>query len=264
MQNAEWKDENMKILIAIDDTDNMEKGRGTGHLAQELSEMIQEKGYGTCERITRHQLLIHEDIPYTSHNSSMCFMAQVRQEDLPQIIRLAQDFLEREHAPESDPGLCVAAMEGIKSPERLIDFGWSAKKTVLNKDLAYSMAQETGIHLSEHGGTGLGIVGALAGVGLRLSGNDGEFKGQIKIGQENDIYQVSEICEIGGADLVMGLDGTVLHGEEKVLFGRFRKLLLAEGKSVMLVAPLEEKKEGVAWVTCNKKQLRAFGDERIV
>ena len=62
----------MKVLISIDDTDNIES-RGTGALASLLSKECENRNWGRTYPITRHQMLIHPDIPYTSHNSSMCF-----------------------------------------------------------------------------------------------------------------------------------------------------------------------------------------------
>ena len=59
----------MRLLICIDDTDNLDS-KGTGAIAEELRDLIAERGWGTCGDITQHQLLLHEDIPYTSHNSS--------------------------------------------------------------------------------------------------------------------------------------------------------------------------------------------------
>ena len=254
----------MKILVCIDDTDNMEKGRGTGKLAEELSAMITDRRWGRCEKITRHQLLIHEDIPYTSHNSSMCFRVELDGQYLQDFIQAAGEYLDREHAPESDPGLCVAVEAQLKSPQKLIDFGWMAKKEVLNKEMARKTADETGVHLSEHGGTGLGIIGALAGIGLRLSGNDGEFKGNVDIAQENDILTVSEICSNDGIDRVMNLQGDWLGQSERIRFGRFKKTVQVGGEAVLLVAPFQDTEGTTGWITCSKKQLREFDHERII
>ena len=52
----------MKILVCIDDTDNLES-RGTGQLSQLFAEAIEKKGWGACTSISRHQLFVHEDIP---------------------------------------------------------------------------------------------------------------------------------------------------------------------------------------------------------
>ncbi len=151
----------MNILVCIDDTDNLES-RGTGELASLLASQLEELGWGESRFVTRHQLLVHPDIPYTSHNSSMCFAATLREASLlPCFIDHAGRFLERESAPGSDPGLCVAASPQLGDPAPLVAFGRAAKEQVLDKAAAYALAGELGIHLSEHGGSGQGVVGAV-------------------------------------------------------------------------------------------------------
>ena len=82
----------MKVLIAIDDTDNLETP-GTGHLASDLIDLLEKEGLGKGSPITRHQLYVHEDIPYTSHNSSMCFEAEIEESNLGRVTEFCQDFL---------------------------------------------------------------------------------------------------------------------------------------------------------------------------
>ena len=52
----------MHYYIGIDDTDNLES-RGTGHRARQLGTMLEEAGIARLICITRHQLLVHKDIP---------------------------------------------------------------------------------------------------------------------------------------------------------------------------------------------------------
>ena len=87
-----------------------------------------------------------------------------------QILQIRDDLRSRQSAPGSDPGLCVVATTSVSGPKALIGFGQTAKDSVLTKSDAYGLAQRLGIHLSEHGGTGQGVIGALAGAGLRLIG----------------------------------------------------------------------------------------------
>ena len=51
----------MELLVCIDDTDTLET-KGTGHLAQNLCQQLECRGWGTCAPITRHQLYVHPDI----------------------------------------------------------------------------------------------------------------------------------------------------------------------------------------------------------
>lgn len=123
----------MKILICIDDTDSLES-KGTGALALAVSEKILEKGWGYPKFISRHQLYVHEDIPYTSHNSAMCFeVDNVGSEDLARIKNLCMDYLERESADGSDPGLCIVELDRLTGGEELMQFGKRAKQAVLTK-----------------------------------------------------------------------------------------------------------------------------------
>lgn len=245
----------MKILISIDDTDNIDS-RGTGEIAEILAQGIEERGWGTCGRVTRHQLLVHPDIPYTSHNSSMCFPVEIPAAGmLGTITDYCCSALATESAPGSDPGLCVVVPEKIQDLPALMAFGYKAKTTVITKDEAYETAAIHGIHLSEHGGTGQGVIGALAGAGLRLSGNDGRFKGKLRIPTQNGTATVTEIHEFG-IDLVKTVDGIPLKQNEQVHVGDHVKLVLLEGKSVLLVVPGNG--TGIAWKAADKKLIKAY------
>lgn len=247
----------MKIFVCIDDTDNL-VSRGTGELASMLAEDVENYGWGTSSFITRHQLLVHPDVPYTSHNSSMCFSAEINDSCLDTLISHASGFLERESAEGSDPGLCVAVADRIGNRDALIDFGKKAKQLVVRQHEAYELAGHLNVHLSAHGGTGHGVIGALAGVGLRLSGNDGRMKGGLKIVGENSLTKVSEICAHPQVDVVRSLDGKILMEEELVIIGDKAKTVLLDGKSVLLVVPSEGEADVAPWRTCPRQLLKSY------
>ena len=54
----------MRILLGIDDTDNLES-RGTGYRARQLARSIEAENLGVLKGITRHQLFFDRRIPYT-------------------------------------------------------------------------------------------------------------------------------------------------------------------------------------------------------
>lgn len=250
----------MRTLICIDDTDNIDIKRGTGQLAALLAEEIASQGWGECEPITRHQLFVHPDVPYTSHNSAMCFAVDTKPEYLEDIIRYGGEFLRRERAAGSDPGLCVAVPEQLTNPGWLIAYGFSAKQQVLNKEYAYRVAAELGVHLSEHGGTGDGVVGALAGAGLRLSGNDGRFRGKLTIAMPGQAVTVADICAQTYITKVRSkADGRFLTPNELVELGEAVKAVLIDREAVLLVAPLPTPgARGAVWRTCSKEELKAY------
>ncbi|MEQ8200336.1 MAG: hypothetical protein ABRQ24_02820 [Syntrophomonadaceae bacterium] len=250
----------MKVLICIDDTDNIDIKRGTGQLASQLARDIEEKGWGRCEPVTRHQLLVHPDVPYTSHNSAMCFAADIEEEALDEVIAYGSSFLEKERAAGSDPGLCLVIPERLTNPGWLIAYGFSAKQEVLNKDYAYDVAREMGIYLSEHGGTGDGVVGALAGSGLRLSGNDGRFRGKLSIAEPGQATTVREITARSYITRVRSKDdGRVLAEDELVEIGEVVKAVLIDREAVLMVRPLTVPGDrGAVWRTCTKDELRCY------
>jgi hypothetical protein len=244
------------ILVSIDDTDDMES-RGTGEIAEILAQGLIDGGLATsCGRVTRHQLLIHPDIAYTSHNSSMCFPAEICEGSLEAVIAWCQRALAAESVAAADPGLCVVALDKLSEPDALVEYGRNAKQRVFAKDEAYQIAAGLGVHLSEHGGTGIGVIGALAGAGLRLSGNDGRFKGKFRIPSDEGVARVAD-ARRHGADVVRTLGGQPLADDQLLLVEEVCKLVLLGGEAVLLVAPTGN--GGPApWAVVDRKDLKAF------
>jgi len=247
----------MRILVSIDDTDNLES-RGTGELASLIAEGLETNGWGTSSFVTRHQLLVHPDIPYTSHNSAMCFSAEIHEHALDNVIGFASEFLGRESAAGSDPGLCVAVVDRLKSHDSLLLFGKQAKQTVLTKDAAYEVARREEVHLSEHGGTGQGIIGALAGAGLRLGGNDGRMKGGLKMPSNNGIICVAELILTPEVDEVRCISGGIVHNNDLVKIAEKAKTVLLDGRSVLLVSAAAPDKDGATWQTVHRQLLKKY------
>ena len=247
----------MRILVCIDDTDNLES-QGTGALASTLARHIEECGWGTASYVTRHQLLVHPDIPYTSHNSSMAFFAEISPDCLKRFTAHAADYLLHESAVGSDPGLCVVDFVCLKSEGDLIAFGGQAKERVLTKDKAYGLAQALGIHLSEHGGTGQGVIGALAGAGLRLGGNDGRLKGQLKFDTDDGSLTVAQLLKHPCVDAVRSVDGRSPSAEDKVRLHDKVKSVLLEGKSVLLVTQDVPSGDNTCWRNLGRQQLKCY------
>lgn len=248
----------MKTFVCIDDTDNLET-KGTGALASMMIEQIEKNGWGKCSYITRHQLYFHPDIPYTSHNSAMCFEISHYAEIFHELKKFAVEFLEKETAEGSDPGLCIADYDKITDAKKLMEYGRRAKKEILSKDIAYNTAKELGVYLSEHGGTGGGVIGALAGVGLRLTGNDGRIKGKIYFPIPGSKLTVRQIIENSDIDKVQSLEGMILENHETVRLGEKIKAVYLDYSKVLLVYPaLNEKTKLQEWNTCIKEQLKIY------
>ena len=186
------------VACCVDDTDDVTRATSTGLVAEAIAEAVGALGGCMVLGITRHQLLLAEGVPYTSHNSSMCFVARMPEDASGALREHGVAEIARLSAASADPGLCVADMPAAwfgagaapgawaTSPaaerDRLAElttFGARAKCEVLSKADAYALAERIPwLTLSEHGDTGQGAIGALAGVGLRLAGNDGRFRGK--------------------------------------------------------------------------------------
>ncbi len=224
----------MNLLVCIDDTDTLET-RGTGHLAEELRHELEKRFNVNTTNISRHQLFVNEKIPYTSHNSTMCFTLESDGNHYDDIIEFSASFLEEESAQGSDPGLCVAMKEKLSNTDLLIDFGLRARTSVLTKTEAYSLASQLGIHLSEHGGTGDGVIGALAGIGLRIFGNNGRFRGWIKIEDDDRLISAGDVCSKYNISGVKESEGDCLLLSDMIFLEGKVKTILVDGREILPV-----------------------------
>lgn len=240
----------MRLLVCIDDTDDLES-KGTGEIAEELCGIVNEKRFGTTSSVSRHQLFVDDRIPYTSHNSSMCFEVNLHQSDYYNDMLYAfEEHLKYEKADTSDPGLCICDITKIDI-QTVINYGKRTKVEVITKSEAYKLAKEQEIFLNEYGGTGDGIIGALAGIGLRLSGHDGRFKGKHKI--VDGYYTVEEL------KTQLKIDEVMLHETSNIL-EEGRVYVSGKVKSVLMfhkrVLPVFQTEAGYA--NCKKEQLRRY------
>jgi hypothetical protein len=179
----------VRIYVGFDDTDSLESNYGTGKLTRHFENVLP----AGCSLwgVVRQQLLVDDRIPYTSHNSSACAVVEVEQPSLmDDIIDLAVDHLEQYSADGSDPGLCVVR-EDDPVLNHLITFGRScAGKVMTQRDI---LKIANGTHLSGHGGTNDGIIGAAAAVGLTVSGWSGRF---IEFGRLRDFPDRTTVKEM--------------------------------------------------------------------
>jgi len=249
----------MEIFLGIDDTDNL-TSPGTGHLLEKLRGEIELLKLGKTSRITRHQLFVHPKVPYTSHNSAMCCSINMEINQKKALINYCKKFLIDFSAEGADPGLCVLDLSLLPNSQKkeLINFGQRAKKEVLTKKEAYALAKKINLHLSEHGGTGDGVIGALAGVGLRLSGNDGRYKGWFTSLNKTDLLTVEELCLFPEIDEIRTFDKEILAEQEKIFVQGKLKTIHLFSKSILLVEKAENKKGDYKWQSCPKEKIKLF------
>lgn len=194
-----------RLLIGIDDTDFGES-IGTGALARELRLHLSRALQIEAGGITRHQLLVHPDIPYTSHNSAAC-LELLGDADPGEVAGAASRFLSFLFHDGADPGLCVAYPKQLDAACRT--FGARAQREVVTKAEAIGLAAEAGVTLRELGGTGLGIIGALSACALRAGGADGRFISLAGIREVPDRCTVAEILDGTAIDVVADETGAL-------------------------------------------------------
>ena len=221
-----------KVYIAIDDTDEVGYYTSTGEICEDIREHI-DKNYSRTTPITRHQLLLDDRIPYTSHNSSMCFTCELDLETFEQVKNFILSYVADKCAHSSSPGVCMGFERDICDRDAFIAYGLDAKKIVLTKESAYKTATAQKFFLKEIKNKGNGIIGALAGVALRAYGNDGRIKGKIKLGKKT--IAVSELLETGLFEEVRLKDGKIADKNHPIVIDEYLKGVYIDYKSVLLV-----------------------------
>jgi hypothetical protein len=179
----------MRIYFGFDDTDTVDSDRGTGKLARwfekELPKSCRSGG------VVRQQLLMDPSIPYTTHNSTACAIIETPDtSSVEELISRAVNHIERHFIPGSDPGLCVVSEDNPALP-KLIHFGRACTTRVVTQKEAVQAA--VGAHLSGHGGTQDGIIGAAAAVGLTAHGWGGRF---IEFGRLRDFPEKVSVSDL--------------------------------------------------------------------
>ena len=122
------------------------------------------------------------------------------------------------------------------------------------EEAAYALAVEQNVHLSEHGGTGQGVIGALAGIGLRMSGSDGRVKGRLNLGAPGAVLAVAELLAHPQIDAVQDLGGDPLPPGQHILLGDKVKTVWLDHQAVLLVYRGTDGR----WKTCERQQLRTY------
>jgi hypothetical protein len=245
----------MRYLIGIDDTDNPDS-RGTGFRARQLGQRLAEAALAATRGITRHQLLVHPDIPYTSHNSSACLDVELTGGDFTGLADFCREYLAAESAPGSDAGLCIAGFDAVG--ESVVEFGRSAKRVVLSREAARELAAAAGLHLEGVTGDHMGMIGALSAVGLRRSGQDGRFIWLKGVRELSGTASAAQLLQSTGIDAVETVDGGAIPQEAEVCVDPWPRPVLLGGRAVLLA---QKKRDGNAcneWELLSKEAIRQY------
>lgn len=222
------------LWLGIDDTDTLDTP-GTNKLALHVASLLAPEI--SVQVIVRHQLLIDPRVPYTSHNGCVSLRIDGPTElgvgDLAIWLRpIILDW-----SPSgSDPGVCIAS----NVPDEVTLFGLSCQTEVVHQQDALRLAAESGMYIESLGGTGDGVIGALAAVGLLATQNDGRI---IHWGNERPHWSdvtgsqaVSDLLDWGIAEIrCLETQRRVEHG--RVTLSKRLRPNLRGGQAVLFVAP---------------------------
>jgi len=242
----------MKIYMGFDDTDSLDSEYGTGKVARwfgaELPAGCRLRG------VVRQQLLVDDAIPYTSHNSSACLIIESSRNGslLRELADRAEKHLEHHAAAGSDPGLCIA-VEAAPELAGLMEFGLACTRRVATQ--ADALRACRGIHLTGHGGTNDGIIGAAAAVGLTAAGWYGRF---IEFGRLRRLpadLRVDELEEHGIRIMAMDRDAPIPKPGDCVRTRNWVRPRLLGGQAVL---PVVQQAPGV-WETMGGRRGRRSG-----
>lgn len=257
LRDPHW-DRAERWLIGIDDTDNLES-RGTGFRARQLAQQLQQRGLARLHGVTRHQLFVSPEIPYTSHNSSACLAMDFFAADHAAVVQHCREYLLRESAEGSDAGLCIGRQSAVTAAA--IGFGQSAKVRVLTQPEAHAQAAACGFFLEGLTGTHQGVIGAFSAVALHATRSDGRFlwmrgvrdlkEGAYALGDLRENTDIEAFLTVGGRE--------VSAPDAQITITEWARPVLAGGRSVLyLEEDHHEQTDFRRWRVADKAFIKQF------
>lgn len=110
-----------------------------------------------------------------------------------------------------------------------------AKREIVTEQEARRLAAAAGLTLTAHGGTGLGVIGAFAAVGLRAGGDDGRF---IELGATRDLagpVSVRDLRRAGVGAFAAGDAVIDLPDDARIEVGDWCRPVLRSGTPTLLL-----------------------------
>lgn len=240
----------MRFYLAFDDTDNLDAPYGTGKVARWFEPALP-RG---CRlwAVVRQQLFVHQDVPYTSHNSGACLIVDAEDGSCrAELLEAAVEHLKAYALAGSDPGVCLASEQdaGLSS---LMEYGQQCTFRLVHQDEAYALAKHARVHLSAHGGTGDGVIGAMASVGLTAWGWAGRC---IEFGGLRCLPDSLRVCDLHACGLRVASidrDASTPGANDVVHTNGWCRPRLMGGQPVLLV----RREDDGAWRSLGEKRVK--------
>ena len=240
----------MFFLIGIDDTDNI-TSQDTGSLAQLLGQGLDERGFGRLISVTSHQLFHHSNVHYTTQNQCACLLMDADEETRRDIELFSREFLLRESAVGANAGFALSAWNRL--PPSITAWGDRAKTELLSRQEAMALARECKISIAGFTGSGTGVIGALAALGLYYKGNDGRYLWLPGLSDLKGIFTYTRLIGTCPIDRVENSRGRRPLPNDRIYIGDAAYPILRDGKSVLLIE-LAKKDEPFEWSAIVKEK----------
>lgn len=246
----------MKIYVAIDDSRQLDGGKA-GETAFLLGKYIEKRGWGKSAIPSRHRLYPNPATGCKKHNTARSLAADIDEQHLADFIDYACTLVKSTGTPDSNAGLVIAIPELMDNPGELVQYAYQVKEEMIGKEEALKLVDRPGLYVFELNGSGNGIIGALAAAGLRMTGNDGQFRGKLQVGSGEDyIARVREIIDETYVEQVKNMNFETLHDDEYVRMGEKVKVVLLDNQYTLMVFSTDI--DHPKWQTSTTHMLRAF------
>jgi hypothetical protein len=246
----------MRFLIGLDDTDSP-RGSSTGELALRLGESLQSAGLGRLDSVTRHQLFTSPQVARTTRNSACCITLEGDTSKSKEMEMACRTFLLREYSSGSNAGYAFASW--IQVTFELVNWARLVKSQKVTRAEAIAQARASGIAVAGLCGTGAGVIGAVAAIGLRYRGEDGRFLWLPGLDEAVGSLPYSDLMSLVPFDRIENLRGRTPRPSDKVVLGHDFQALLRDGRCVLLVDEVRTE-AGYEWRTLPKEKLRELAD----
>jgi hypothetical protein len=232
------------LYVGIDDTDIIGTP-GTNQLARLILKRIGSAAHDAV--ICRHQLFFDPRVPYTSKNGSASIqLSQATAADLESLAYTIRKVMLEWFVVGSDPGLCLAT----GASEEIYAFSLRCKSEVIAQEEARAVAVRAGCYLEGLGGTEQGIIGALAAIGLIVSGNDGRVVHLNSWPYPEDNFsgvQTVDAIYAKGVHQISELDSNKLVTSGSVDVGKHLRPNWRDSRIVLYVNPATESPAAAPW-----------------
>lgn len=204
-----------RLFIGIDDTD-CSTSNGTGKLTKALSKQIELNGLGKVVNISRHQLCLSKKIKYTNLNNSACIEVLVIDND--NLILFCKNFIKNNCEKLSNAAIVFANEDDIS--KEIIGFSLKVKKEIVSLKDAITLIKNNNLNHSFFGTRKLGLIGALAAIGLRLTNNDGRviWANGFEVPEMKGTYIAGEVYCQTHVDTIKTSDGYKIPTNSTIIY----------------------------------------------